>query len=103
MVQVLDGGLSMKLTDQLRDLIRTCGKTRYRISQESGVPQSTLSRFMSGTEMSTAALDRLAPVLGLKITTTAAKTPRPPQTPRNTRKTTQPKTRRIKVKQKGDA
>ena len=89
----------MKPTDQLRDLIRTCGKTRYRISQESGVPQSTLSRFMSGAEMSTAALDRLAPVLGLRITTTA-KTPRPP---RNTQKTTQPKTRRIKAKQKGDS
>ena len=80
----------MKFTDQLRHLINTSGMTRYRISMESGVPQSTLSRFMSGTEMSTAAIDRLAPVLGLKVTTTStARTTGSRQTPRkrHTKKT----------------
>lgn len=63
----------MKFSDQIRHLINNCGKSRYRISQESGVPQSTLSLFVNGRHIQTASLDRLAPVIGLKVIASAKK------------------------------
>lgn len=45
-----------------------CGKTRYRIAQESGVSEAALSRFVNGKMgLNTASLDALADVVGLKI------------------------------------
>ncbi len=57
----------VKISDQIRQEIESSGMTRYRISKLTGVAQSTLSRFMSGGEMSTAVLDRVADVLRLTI------------------------------------
>ncbi|MCH8067640.1 MAG: helix-turn-helix transcriptional regulator [Nanoarchaeota archaeon] len=46
-----------------------CGQTRYRISMETGIDQSTLSRFMSGERgLPTTTLDKLADYLDLNIT-----------------------------------
>ena len=55
-------------SDQVRRAIRDCGLTRYRIAQESGVEQGTLSRFMAGTGVTTATLDAIAKVLRLELT-----------------------------------
>ena len=58
-----------KLSDQIRRAVDDCGQTRYRISKETGIDQSTLSRFMSGERglpMNT--LDKLADDLDLNIT-----------------------------------
>ena len=58
-----------KLSDQIRQAIETCGKTRYQIGQETGIDQATLSRFMSGKGgLSIPVLDRLGEHLGLNIT-----------------------------------
>ncbi|MCL4190692.1 MAG: helix-turn-helix domain-containing protein [Thermoguttaceae bacterium] len=55
-------------SEQLREIIRDCGMTRYELACRSGVQQSALSRFMAGTVgLSLESLDRLAPVLGLSI------------------------------------
>lgn len=60
----------IKMSDQLRHVIETSGKSRYRIWQETGIDQSTLSKFMlSKGGLSTDALDRLADFLDLNITT----------------------------------
>jgi hypothetical protein len=56
-----------KLSDQIRDAVDNSGMTHYRICADSGVQQSTLSRFMRGGGMSLDTLDRLADVLGLVV------------------------------------
>jgi hypothetical protein len=56
-----------KLSDQIRDAVDNSGVTHYRLCAESGVQQSTLSRFMRGGGMSLDTLDRLADVLGLVV------------------------------------
>ncbi len=59
-----------RFSDQIRQAIENCGKTRYRISKEIGISQPTLSRFMSGERgLTMKALDTLADYLGLNITT----------------------------------
>lgn len=55
-------------SDEIRKAIKNCGKTRYAISKETGIAQSTLSRFMDcerGLPMKT--LDRLAAHLDFHI------------------------------------
>jgi hypothetical protein len=56
------------ISEQVRHLIRTCGQTRYKISQATGIRQDVLSRFMSGESgLSMPILDRLGAYLELKI------------------------------------
>ena len=55
-------------SDQIRQVIERSGLTRYRIAQETGIEESTLSRFMSGEHgLSTATLDKLAELLDLEV------------------------------------
>ena len=55
-------------SEQIRDAIRDSGYTRYKISKETGIEQSALSRFMSGQSgLSTSTLDLLAELLDLEI------------------------------------
>jgi len=39
---------SMKVIELLRKEIRTCGKSRYRISDETGIDKAVLCRIMQG-------------------------------------------------------
>jgi transcriptional regulator with XRE-family HTH domain len=58
----------IKLSDQIRRAVDASGLSRYRISKEIGVAESTMSRFMSGQGgLSLANLDALADLLGLDI------------------------------------
>ena len=58
----------VKLSDQVRRAVDASGLSRYRISKELGVAESTMSRFMSGQGgLSLANLDALADLLGLDI------------------------------------
>lgn len=62
------------LSDQLRQLIETAEVSRYRISQQTGISQSLLSRFIHDTAgLSVDSLDKLAEALGLQL----IKTPKP--------------------------
>lgn len=57
-----------RLTEQVRQAIETCGKTRYQISQDTGIDQATLCRFMGGKGgLSNPILDTLGEYLGLRI------------------------------------
>jgi hypothetical protein len=59
---------TLKLTEQVRQAIETCGKTRYQISQETDIDQATLCRFMGGKGgLSNPILDTLGEYLGLRI------------------------------------
>ena len=70
-VRLLDSnydGSVKSMSDMIRREIMLSRKSQYRIAQEAGVAQSQLSRFMSGeVGLTTATLDRLLPVLGLRL------------------------------------
>jgi transcriptional regulator with XRE-family HTH domain len=57
------------LSEQLRDAIQKAGVSRYEISKETGVSQSTLSKFVLGTRpgLSFDAMDRIVEYLGLVL------------------------------------
>jgi hypothetical protein len=58
----------LRLSDQIRLSVDACGLSRYRISKQLGIAESTLSRFMSGQGgLSMEYLDRLAELLDLRI------------------------------------
>lgn len=62
-----------RLSDQLRTAIDDTdrhGMTRYRICQEIGLTESTMSRFMNGQcGLSLRTIDAIAELLELKLTT----------------------------------
>jgi len=56
------------LTDQIRRRVETCGQTRYRIAQETGITEGHLSRFVRGQSgLSIEHAETLAKYLGLEI------------------------------------
>ena len=58
------------LSEQLRDAINACELSCYRISQETGIAEATLSRFMAGKGgLSTKGQDDIGLLLGLKLIT----------------------------------
>ncbi len=59
---------NVKLSDQIRRAIQNCGVSRYRISKETGIEQTTLSKFMLGKRgLPMKTLDVLADFLRLRI------------------------------------
>ena len=62
------------VTDEVRRALAESRLSRYEISRQTGIEQSALARFLSGKRgLWTVTLDRLVPVLGLKIVSTAQK------------------------------
>jgi hypothetical protein len=58
----------VNLSDQLRQAIRTCGVSVYRLSQDSGVDRSQLSRFLRGQrDLGLTAAEKICRVLGLRL------------------------------------
>ena len=58
-----------RILDQIRKAIKASSKSRYRMAEETGIPESQLSRLMSGEKgLSIESLERLAGCLGLEIT-----------------------------------
>ena len=58
----------LKFSDQVRAAIESSGMTRYRISMETGVSQSALSRFVRHKiSLSVDRLDPIAELLGMRI------------------------------------
>ena len=57
------------LSEQVRECLENCGRTRYAVSQATGIAQSVLSRFVAGeTDLSGASLDVLGKYLRLEVT-----------------------------------
>ena len=56
------------ILDDIRKAIDTSGKSRYRISKDTGISESRLCQLMAGTKgLSIEALELLADHLGLEI------------------------------------
>jgi len=68
-------GLMSKILDEIRRAIKVSEKTRYRLSKETSIPESQLSRLMTGEKgLSFEALERLVEALGLEIVIQQKKT-----------------------------
>jgi transcriptional regulator with XRE-family HTH domain len=58
-----------KLTDQIRDAVRQSELTHYEICRQTGIDKASMSKFVSGERgLSLAHLDKLAELLGLRVT-----------------------------------
>jgi transcriptional regulator with XRE-family HTH domain len=57
-----------RILDEIRIAIEKSSKSRYRLSKDAGIPESQLSRLMTGEKgLSFDSLDRLAEALGLEV------------------------------------
>jgi transcriptional regulator with XRE-family HTH domain len=57
-----------RLSDEVREAVAASGMSRYAIAKALGIAESTMSRFMSGTNgLSMSYLDRLGELLGLHV------------------------------------
>jgi transcriptional regulator with XRE-family HTH domain len=57
-----------KLTDQLRRIVASCGKTLGQIARDTGIDKTALSRFLNGERgVSCAVMDTLGEYFGLRI------------------------------------
>ena len=62
------------VTETLRDAVERCGQTRYAVSTATGIPQSTLSRFVAeGRALRGDNIDVLADYLDLQLVAKANK------------------------------
>jgi hypothetical protein len=58
--------------NELRQAVLDCGKSRYRISKETGILQSALSRFVhQGAGLSMDAIDALCECIGVRLVSDA--------------------------------
>ncbi len=55
------------IIELLRQKIKSCGKSRYRISQECDISESQLSKIMAGKTVRAEAIDILLEYFGLTI------------------------------------
>ena len=67
-----------KFSDQLRQEIERADKTRYQISMETNIAQSTLSRFIHGKGgLSLESIDLICQCIGAKLVEGTTSTKRP--------------------------
>jgi predicted transcriptional regulator len=66
--------MSDSFSDQLRQAVRESKMSRYAISKQTGIAQSTLSKFIGGSRgLSLESVDKLMDALRLEITTSTRK------------------------------
>ena len=76
------------VSEQLREAIERSGKTRYRISLETGIDQATLSRFVNDTSvgMTLPNIDKLCECIGVELVAKAERAKRRSSTKKPKRK-----------------
>lgn len=55
------------VSETLRRALENCGRTRYAVSKETGIPESVLSRFVHGQPLRGVNCDKLADYLDLVL------------------------------------
>jgi transcriptional regulator with XRE-family HTH domain len=68
MVTHPSNGDRLGFLDHIREVVKSSGMSRYYLSQQSGVDEAALSRFVHGAGLSMESLDAVAEVLGLGVT-----------------------------------
>ena len=75
-MQVVGMIMSMKsIEDTLRHEIKHGGQSRYKISQKTGIAESTLSRFLHGAPMKSGTIDKLLDLFGYEVIKTRKPNP----------------------------
>ena len=70
----------LKFSDEVRQAIAMCGKSRREIARETGIDPALLTRYVqSESGLSTDSLDRLAAFLGLHVSDQPTRFSRPPR------------------------
>lgn len=65
------------VTTTLRTALEQCGQTRYAVSKATGIPESTLSRFVvGGKPLRGENIDKLCEYLGLALVRKSGKSRR---------------------------
>jgi hypothetical protein len=65
------------ISDQLRKAVQESEMSRYRISLETGIPQSVLSRFLNqGHGLSLESIDKLCECIGAELVVQAKRAPK---------------------------
>lgn len=59
--------LLIMIVETIRKHIKTCGKTRYRIAQDTGVDEATLCRIVAGRPCSIETANILCEYFGLEL------------------------------------
>jgi transcriptional regulator with XRE-family HTH domain len=55
-------------SEQLRQAVLSCGKSRYRISKETGITEAQLSRFVNGhANLALSTIDKLTECIGARL------------------------------------
>jgi hypothetical protein len=57
----------MAISDDLREAIRSSGKSLTALAKDCGVPQPMLTRFMNGQDLRLATVDKLCSYFGLEL------------------------------------
>ena len=65
--QVPAYNVSGMIIEMLRKRIKTCGKSRYQISKDTGIDQAALCRIMQGGSCKVKTVDILLKYFGLEI------------------------------------
>lgn len=55
------------MADKLRSAIAACGLSANELAQKTGVPQTTISRFLRGKDMGIHRAAKIATYLGLEL------------------------------------
>ncbi len=63
------------IIETIRKHIKSCGKTRYRISKETGVAEAQLCRIMQGKTCTVETADVLLKYFGLELVSKKKKAP----------------------------
>ena len=61
------------VSEVLRYAVQDSAQSRYRIAQETGISESTLSRFLNGADLQTVNVDLLAEYFDLELRPTENK------------------------------
>lgn len=70
-----------QFSNQLRDTVLRCGKSRYRISKETGITEAQLSRFVNGqADLALPTIDKLIACMCVRVIFESKKITRVPKT-----------------------
>ena len=57
----------MPISDVIRQAIKTSDKSLNEVARDTGIPQSTISRFVLGADLRVSNVDKLAEYFGLRL------------------------------------
>lgn len=66
-IKIIDFEVVLMIMEIIRKHIRNCGKSRYRISQDTGIDEAALCRMMQGAGCNVETVDILCKYFGFEL------------------------------------